>query len=198
MSDMISDMNMLNIVLPEPVFLYFEGEAKRQGIDISVCCANRLTEHWINEHIVRPTPNNNQSSNISRSSQGGSGRGIARFDVAHSLPFFPQESQQWAQRIVDEALKRSGVTARKSNRGDGVTFEPNFIAIEYLRKRQPGVGLSLGAPVGRFKNAPASLIKGRTHSWSRILVDSDQVLHESLDLVQQAADIWVAKHPSGP
>jgi hypothetical protein len=191
-------MKQLSINLPEKVAEHFEHEAKRSGISTSEFCQNWVTDHWINDHIAPPTQARSDSTFFRRlpkenANQKRDGRS---FEVAHEFPRYPRKSQEYAQQVVDEALKLPGVTAQRSNRGIGITFKPNFISIEYLRKRTPGIELSLGAPHDKL-DAPPQIKKGRTNSYSRILIDNDELLMQSLPLVRQVYELHEGPLGSG-
>jgi hypothetical protein len=182
-------MKKLAINLPENVATYFEEEARRIGISPSEFCQNWVTDHWINDHIGRPKPTRKDAATFQNLPKtNGHLRSCGAFDVAIEFPRYPRKSQEYAQQVVNEALKLPGVTARKSNRGIGITFTPNFISIEYLRKRTPGIELSLGAPRARL-NALPGIKKGRTNSYSRIQIDDDQLLAQSLPLIREVYEV---------
>jgi len=112
------------------------------------------------------------------------------FSVRDHFRGLPQHSVDFAQAIVDEALKISGVRAFKSNRGVGL--EPNFVFIEYLRERAPGgIGLSFYGGPERHQN---KIIRdGRTPSYSRALIGTPAELQSVLPHVRKAYGLKFGK-----
>lgn len=191
----------ITIVVPDAVFAYFEDEARRRGIGLPTVCANWIVDHWINDHVSVPQKRQRGNTGdsppavLSRPEGIGTSQTTDRertpytFNVARAFPDYPRQSQEYAQSVVDEVLKLPGVSAQTYNDGRGIIFEPNFISIEYLRKRKPGIHLSLGSPRGKLKNPPAVMKRGRTDSYSRILIDCEQLLQQSLPLVRQTYEV---------
>ena len=200
---------IVSVELPEVVYAFFESEAEARGSDISGFCAAWITDHWIKDHVtnvggaIRAIRTNGGEPSHgeghppeSTAIQVGSVQASQRtFDVATHFAGYPRESQEYAQRVVDEALKLPGVIARKSNNGRGIIFEPNFVSIEYLRRRRssPGIALSLGAPKERYKTAPATIKRGRNPSYSWLSVDRERILEQVLPLLEET---FVMHNPS--
>lgn len=114
------------------------------------------------------------------------------FDVSESFAGFPHRSIQYAQRIVNEAIKISGVVAseyrQKNGQKVGIAFKPNFLMIEALLQRKSGIRVSLYGEPDRFNDKPSSLGRGRGR-YSRIVVKSDDDLKKLLPLVRQAYEL---------
>jgi hypothetical protein len=118
-------------------------------------------------------------------------RGVG-FYVSESFAGFPHRSIQYAQRIVDEAIKISGVVAseykQKNGQKIGISFKPNFLMIEALLQRKSGIRVSLYGEPHRFTDKPSSLGRGRGR-YSRIVVKTDEDLEKLLPLVRQAYEL---------
>jgi hypothetical protein len=170
----MSNMKTLTVLLPDPVGQVVECEATTKGVDAAALCASVLAEHFLSSSLSNPA--------ISRV-QKNKGAEQLGFRVADSFRGLPQYSVEFAQTIVDEALRITGVRAFKSNRGVG--FQPNFVFIEYLRERAPGgIGLSFYGGPERHQN---KLIReGRTPSYSRALVRTPTELQSILPHVRKA------------
>lgn len=121
-----------------------------------------------------------------------------RFDVSESFPGFPRRSIQYAQRVVNEATKISGVVPseyiQKNGQKIGIAFKPNFLMIEALLQRKSGIRVSLYGEPHRFTEKPSSLGRGRGR-YSRIIVKSDQDLEKLLPLLRQAYELKLGPAP---
>jgi hypothetical protein len=119
-----------------------------------------------------------------------------RFDVSESFPGFPRRSIQYAQRIVNEAIKISDVVPseyrQKNGQKIGIAFRPNFLMIEALLQRKSGIRVSLYGEPNRFNEKPSSLGRGRGR-YSRIVVKSDEDLQKLLPLVRQAYELRLGR-----
>jgi hypothetical protein len=108
----------------------------------------------------------------------------ARFDVSRAFVGFPKRSIEYAQRVVDEALKLPRVIAQRFKK-NGISFKPKFLFIEALLQRKSGIRVSLYGEPTDFAGPPGALRPGRG-SYSRIVVTSDLDLEGLLPLVRQA------------
>ena len=130
-------MRTLTVLLPEPVEKLAEHEAAAKGVDPAALCASILSEHFLSASA---------STRETSAPPEKKGEEQMTYSVRDQFRGLPQYSVDFAQAIVDEALKISDVRAFKSNRGVGL--EHNFVFVEYLRERAPGgIGLSFyGGP----------------------------------------------------
>jgi hypothetical protein len=170
----MSLMKTLTVLLPEPVEKLVGYEAAAKGVDPAALCASILAEHFLSASIQT------RESAVPPEEKGEE---QMTFSVRDHFPGLPQYSVDFAQAIVNEALKVSGARAFKSNRGVGI--EPNFVFIEYLRERAPGgIGLSFYGGPERHQN---KLIRdGRTPSYSRALIGTPTELQSVLPHVRKA------------
>lgn len=123
-------------------------------------------------------------------SNSTSRKNMAVEDLGSLFDSYPEKSRRYAERIFEEVFKFPGVSAKPRPNGRGIIFEPNFVSIEYLRSRSPGgLALSLGAPKRKYRNAPEELKRGRTESYSWIMVDSDELLERVVPLLKQTWDL---------
>jgi hypothetical protein len=122
-----------------------------------------------------------------------------RFDVSESFPGFPRRSIQYAQRIVNEAIKIPGVVPseyrQKNGQKIGISLRPNFLMIEALLQRKSGIRVSLYGEPDRFSEKPSSLGRGRGR-YSRIVVKTDEDLEKLLPLVRQAYELKLGPVPA--
>jgi hypothetical protein len=171
----MSVMKMFTVPLPDPIARLIECEAATRGVDTTALCASVLVENFLPKDITKPEVSGPLERQEVQQQDG--------FRVGQYFRGLPQRSIDFAQAIVDEALKLTGVRAFRSNRGVG--FEPNFVFIEYLRERTPGgIGLSLyGGPDHHNNN----LIRdGRTASYSRALIRTPAELSLVIPHVRKA------------
>lgn len=167
-------MKTLTVLLPEPVEKLVECEAAAKGVDPAALCASVLTEHFLS------TSSSTREAPVPPEKRKGE---QMIFNVRDHFRGLPQYSVDFAQGIVDEALRISGVRAFKSNRGVGL--DPNFVFIEYLHERVPGgIGLSFYGGPERHQN---KLIRdGRTPSYSRAIIRTPAELQSVLPNVRKA------------
>ncbi len=116
------------------------------------------------------------------------------FDVSREFVGFPKRSIEYAQRVVEEALKLPRVVPRRFK--NGISFKPNFLLIEALLQRKSGIRVGLYGEPTVFSEAPESLGPGRG-SYSRIVVTNDQQLEKLLPLVRQAYEHRYASQGDG-
>lgn len=174
-------MKTLTILLPDPLRRAVECEATKKGVDPAALCASILIEHFLSTYA------SNVDTPHSPDQEAGE---PMTYNVADDFRGLPQYSVDFAQVIVNEALKIPGVRVFKSNRGIG--FEPNFVFIEYLRERAPGgIGLSFYGGPERHQN---KLIRdGRTLSYSRALIRTPTELRSVLPHVRKAYGLKFGK-----
>ncbi len=173
-------MKTLTVLLPEPVERLVECEAAAKGVDPAALCASILAEHFLASASTREAPVPPERK----------GEEQMTFSVRDHFRGLPQYSVDFAQEIVNEALKISGVRAFKSNRGVGL--EPNFVFIEYLRERAPG-GIGLSFYGGPERHQSKLIREGRTPSYSRALIRAPTELQSVLPHVRKASGVKFVK-----
>lgn len=198
-------MQQFKIVLPDAAYQMAESEAKILGIDVSTYCANLLTDCLVRTHrpSTHTTPERFGSvaqasspstvANLAGAATDAAPANLMRPDFASIFSTYPEKSRRYAEAIYDEATKICGVTAKFDARKGhkSVMFEPNFLVVEYLLSKgtRAGIEISLGANKSRYRNAPTEIKDGRTESYSRILIETDEVLRKSLPLVSETYNL---------
>lgn len=131
-------------------------------------------------------------------SVGHGGMGRTGFNVSRRFAGFPDRSIQYAQRLVDEAIKFRGVIPseyrNKAGQTVGISFKPNFLMIEALLQRKAGIRVSLYGKPDDFTGKPSSFGLGRG-GYSRIVVENDENLEKLLRLVPRAYELKFGSLP---
>jgi hypothetical protein len=157
--------------------------AAASNIDPATLCSGIVAEHFLGqrrnagEHTNIPDPSEKETT--TRSSQ-------TMFDVRKHFPKRPTLSVQLAQELVDAALRIPGTGVLPWNRG--IRFEPNFVHIQYLQKRQPGgIGVSFyGKPES---HRCAALRPGRNPNYSWTVVRTREEMSRVLPEVRRAYEL---------
>jgi hypothetical protein len=184
-------MKTLTILLPDTVNQLVLAEAKRRNVDAATLCSSTVAEHFLEQtkpqvvpNIKRQVPRTVPSDNYSGGSNG--------FDVGRSFPNYPGLSIELAQQFVDESLRMPGTRAFKAFSGRGVGIEPNFVFIEYLRKRQPGgIGVSFYGSPGSLQRP--SLLPGRNPNYSRSIACTQEELSPLLEVIRRSYQLKFAR-----
>ncbi len=105
------------------------------------------------------------------------------FNVASKFQGFPAFSIESAQAVVNEAIEiEKNVVVSKH--ASGILFKPNFVLIEALLQRQPGIRVSLW---GKPEELSTTLrVSPGRWGYSRTKVTSDEDLRALLPLVREA------------
>ncbi|MFZ0887916.1 MAG: hypothetical protein WA005_05640 [Candidatus Binataceae bacterium] len=193
-------MQKLTIVLPDAAYSVAEKEARQANIDVSTLCAMKLSDVLIarqngtSSQGKTATPVLKASIEPHAANRSMSKENLTLEDLRAVFGSYPEKSRRYAERVFEEVCKFPGVTAKLRPGGRGVIFDPNFVSIEYLRRRNGGVALSLGAPTRRYRNPPESLKRGRTESYSWIMLDSEEALERVSTLLKQTWDFRYENH----
>ncbi|MGA9722192.1 MAG: hypothetical protein WBQ86_07060 [Candidatus Binatus sp.] len=196
-------MKQLKIVLPDAAYLLAEKEAKKLEIEVTAYCANLLIDSLLGVTKTFATKPDDSGRSAPRvpltrgTTPNGSGPQAANSsgsDFASIFHGYPERSRRYAEAIYDEAMKIPGVTVESMNPRKGeksVMFRPNFLVIEYLLSKgtRAGIAISLGASRNLYRNPPNDLKAGRTESYSRILIETDEALKKCLPLIRETYDL---------
>jgi hypothetical protein len=188
-------MKSVTIALTDAAHDAAEQAARTVGVDVASFCSLKLSETLVTELPACRQPYEKPTTK-STSPEPSAGDGVAHTTgvtssgIREAFAGYPEKSIRYAEKFVEEACKLPGVIAKFRPNGRGIIFEPNFVSVEYLRTRAgAGIAASFGAPVRKYRNAPQSLKRGRTESYSWVLVDSDEMLDKVLPLIRQTWEI---------
>jgi hypothetical protein len=181
-------METMTILLPTQVRQWVAKEAVSRGIDASTLCSGIIAEHFLADVAHRieqnrtrgAVPSAPQRSTITNDAYSSG------FDVRKHFTRYPGISIQLAQAFVDAALKIPGTKAFATDRGVG--FEPNFVFILYLRKKQPG-GIGVSFYGGPQQHIYSGLHIGRNPNYSSAIVATMQELDLMLPDIKRAHDL---------
>jgi hypothetical protein len=188
-------MHLLKIVLSDAAFKAAQSEARLLDIDVSTYCANLLADCLAStsERSLATDKDESSVQQIPTSQQITKETKETQVNLENAFHAYPDKSRRYAQAICDEALKIPGVTAKFDPRKGhkSVMFEPNFLVIEYLLSKgtRAGIAISLGVNKAKYRNPPPEIKDGRTESYSRILIETDDVLQKSLPLVRETFNL---------
>ena len=185
-------MTILTIPLTETIDALLRAEAKNQNVDPATLCSGIIVEHLL--RATRRVPL------VSGAADQGSGASPAlksagllqKFDVRSRFSNYPTRSIELAQQFVNNALEMAGTRAFPSDRGIG--FEPNFVFIEYMLKRQPGgIGVSFYGSPTRLQHLSGlqggALSVGRNPNYSRAVARTQQDLMPLLKLIRHSYEL---------
>jgi len=150
----------------DDVIIRYEGE---DVIGLTILHASKAGKLPTSESIEVPAP---EAKTPPRNS----------FDVAAEFPGYPPRSVELAQIFVNTALSIRGVRADRNDHGIG--FDPNFVFVEHLHKREPGaLTVSFYGQPSRHKNA---LLKKGRGSYSRAQIHDRRELDSVLPHIERA------------
>jgi len=183
----------LTILLPDTVNHLVLAAAKRQNVNAATLCSSTIAEHFL-EQARKPEVFPSFERQISRTVESHHSGQSNGFDVRKYFPNYPGASIELAQQFVDESLKMPGTRAFKAFSGRGVGIEPNFVFIEYLRKRQPGgIGVSFYGSPGSLQSP--SLRPGRNPNYSRSVARIQAELKPLLEVIRRSYQLKFGRTP---
>lgn len=163
-------MKTLTVIIPDHVDNLISAEATRRNLNAVALCSGILADHFLGQSgatLVVP-----EEGKRSPASLPGRSETSDAFNVGQQFPDYPRKSVELAQRIVDEALRIPNTRAFRSegaNGSVGVGFDPNFVFIQYLQKKDPG-GIMVS-----FYGPPSShgiVMKRGQGNYSRIKIET--------------------------
>lgn len=176
-------MKTILVSLPDVAFAEGARQALRHKVPLESLCSSVLADHFLSvlpQQPPRPIPASPKPTESTK------------FDVAVAYPNAHPGSVALAKMLVDEVLKFPGVAVFKAGRKIG--FRPNFVFVEYLTQREPGLAVSFYGEPHRHTNPPDILVTGR-RSYSRAKVATIEELKLILPHVAQAYELRFGNNP---